>query len=103
MTKEKIIDLLIKYSFRRIDDYSAHYTFDEINMEHFINELLAMFEQEKKEQARGIIRKVGTTNLLKKGQLFGDLTEQEKEALKVYADRIGKVLKDLAKEYGVEL
>ena len=62
-----------------------------------------MCKETEKDTAREILREIGTMNLLKKGQRFGDLTDEELKALKPFTERMLKKIKELAERYGVEV
>ncbi len=59
-------------------------------------------DEVRREAAQDILQRIGSFPLLKKGKGINDLTDTEKEATTLFADRFLKLIKEIAKEYGVE-
>ena len=101
---EQTAEALYNAGYRKIPEGAVVLTKEAYSEFLEMQRLKKMFDGDAvKQTAYTILREIGTTNLLKRGKTFGDLTDEERAALKSYCDRMLRKVKEIAKRYDVKV
>ena len=111
MTKQEIIETIAKYTEIDEGDIGVDYYINDFGIDEIADTLLAKFEQEKKKAIEDVFYDINSDELRDNYWDYLDMqdksvvsVEQMKIAAKIEAyEEVFEALKNLAKEYGVEL